>query len=182
MYVCTYMYVCVYSYIRIWWITISNQTLETGKVFEWVDIFRPTMCSPIWHNNFAEWHWTKAVLTCTNNKLSEKQREKQPHSQTLVWRWTWYGNEDARAVAPTSGTLPRRWGKFASGSYWLHSPTRSSVSSCDGQHCVGQTLSINLVPRLPCSEMWTLKLCRHGEPCVFCHVRSGEGRKEVERT
>ena len=126
---------------------------------ESVGMIRPTMCSPIWHNNFVECHWTKAVLTCTNNKLSEKQ----PHS---VWRWTWYGNEDVRAVAPTSGTLPRRWGKFAFGSYWLHSPTRSSVSSCDGQHCEGQTLFISLIPRLPRSGTWNWS-CAGRESLVF---------------
>ena len=32
----------------------------------------------------------------------------------------------------------------------------------------------SLVPRLPRSGTWTLKLCRRGEPGIFCHVRSGK--------
>ena len=36
----------------------------------------------------------------------------------------------------------------------------------------------SLVPRLPCSGMRTLKLCRRGKPGIFSHVRSGKGREE----
>ena len=43
------------------------------------------------------------------------------------------------------------------------------------------TLS-SLIPRLPPSGTRTLKLCRRGEPGIFCHVKSAKGRKEVERT
>ena len=42
--------------------------------------------------------------------------------------------------------------------------------------------SCSLVPRLPCFGMRTLKLCRRGEPGIFCHVKSAKGREEVERT
>ena len=38
----------------------------------------------------------------------------------------------------------------------------------------------SLVPRLPRSGTGTLKLCRRGEPRIFCHVKSAKGRKEVE--
>ena len=37
----------------------------------------------------------------------------------------------------------------------------------------------SLVPRLPRSGTRTLKLCRRGEPGIFCHVKSGKDRKEV---
>ena len=37
-----------------------------------------------------------------------------------------------------------------------------------------QVQYISLVPRLPRSGTRTLQLCRHGEPGIFCHVRSGE--------
>ena len=40
----------------------------------------------------------------------------------------------------------------------------------------------SLVPRLPRSGTRTLKLCRRGEPGIFCHVKSTKDRKEVERT
>ena len=40
----------------------------------------------------------------------------------------------------------------------------------------------SLVPRLPRSGMRTLKLCRRGEPGIFCHVKTAKDRKEVERT
>ena len=40
----------------------------------------------------------------------------------------------------------------------------------------------SLVPRFPRSGMRTLKLCRCGEPGIFCHVKSAKGREEVERT
>ena len=36
----------------------------------------------------------------------------------------------------------------------------------------------SLVPRLPRSGTRTLKLCRHGQPDIFSHVRSGKGREE----
>ena len=38
-----------------------------------------------------------------------------------------------------------------------------------------------LVPRLPHSGTKTLKLCRWGEPGIFCHVSSVKGRKGVEK-
>ena len=46
----------------------------------------------------------------------------------------------------------------------------------------GRPETLSLVPRLPRSGTQTLKLCRRGEPGVFCHVKSAKGRKEVERT
>ena len=39
-----------------------------------------------------------------------------------------------------------------------------------------------LVPRLPCSETRTLKLCRRGEPGIFCHMKSAKDRREVDAT
>ena len=43
-------------------------------------------------------------------------------------------------------------------------------------------ITCSLVPRLPCSGTRTLKLCRRGEPGIFCQVKSAKGREEVERT
>ena len=40
----------------------------------------------------------------------------------------------------------------------------------------------SLVSRLPCSRTQTLKLCGSGEPGIFSHVRSGNGRHEVDAT
>ena len=40
----------------------------------------------------------------------------------------------------------------------------------------------SLVPRLPCSGTRTLKLCRRGEPGIFCHVKSAKDRREVDAT
>ena len=40
----------------------------------------------------------------------------------------------------------------------------------------------NLVPRLPRSGTRTLKLCRRGEPGIFCHVKSAKDRREVDAT
>ena len=40
----------------------------------------------------------------------------------------------------------------------------------------------SLIPRLPRSGMRTLKLCRRGEPGIFCHVKSGKDRREVDAT
>ena len=41
--------------------------------------------------------------------------------------------------------------------------------------------SVSLVPRLPHSRMWTLKLFRHGEPGIFCDLKSINCRVGVER-
>ena len=43
-------------------------------------------------------------------------------------------------------------------------------------------LRTSLVPRLPCSGTRTLKLCRRGEPGIFCHVKSAKDRLEVDAT
>ena len=43
-------------------------------------------------------------------------------------------------------------------------------------------VSLSLVPRLPHSGMRTLKLCRRGEPGIFCHVKSAKDRREVDTT
>ena len=40
----------------------------------------------------------------------------------------------------------------------------------------------SLVPRLPRSGTRTLKLCRRGEPGIFCHVKSAKDRREVDAT
>ena len=45
-----------------------------------------------------------------------------------------------------------------------------------------QCKDTSLVPRLPRSGTRTLKWCRHGEPGIFSHVRSGKGRREVDAT
>ena len=47
---------------------------------------------------------------------------------------------------------------------------------------LGPICITSLVPRLPCSGTRTLKLCRRGEPGIFCHMKSAKGREEVERT
>ena len=52
----------------------------------------------------------------------------------------------------------------------------------EAKYSVPRLIVHSLVPRLPCSRTWTLKLCRCGEPGIFCHVKSAKGRKEVERT
>ena len=41
---------------------------------------------------------------------------------------------------------------------------------------------ISLVPMLPRSGTRTLKLCRRGEPGIFCHVKSAKDRREVDAT
>ena len=46
----------------------------------------------------------------------------------------------------------------------------------------GRVHATSLVPRFPRSRTRTLKLYRHGEPGIFCHVKSAKGREEVERT
>ena len=43
-------------------------------------------------------------------------------------------------------------------------------------------MSISLVPRLPRSGTRTLKLWRRGEPGIFCHMKSGKDRCEVDAT
>ena len=43
-------------------------------------------------------------------------------------------------------------------------------------------VSFSLVPRLPRSGTRTLKLCRHGEPGIFCHVKSTKDRRKVDAT
>ena len=51
-------------------------------------------------------------------------------------------------------------------------------------HCsdhVSHKVCCSLVPRVPCSGTRTLKLCRRGEPGIFCHVKSTKGRERVER-
>ena len=40
----------------------------------------------------------------------------------------------------------------------------------------------SLIPRLPHSGTWTLKLCRLGKPGIFSHMRSGKDRREVDAT
>ena len=40
----------------------------------------------------------------------------------------------------------------------------------------------SLVPRLPHSGTWTLKLCRRGEPGIFSHVKSAKDRHKVDAT
>ena len=40
----------------------------------------------------------------------------------------------------------------------------------------------SLVPRLPHSGMRTLKLCRRGEPGIFCHVKNTKDRRQVDAT
>ena len=40
----------------------------------------------------------------------------------------------------------------------------------------------SLIPRLPRSGTQTLKLCRRGEPGIFCHVKSTKDRREVDAT
>ena len=40
----------------------------------------------------------------------------------------------------------------------------------------------SLVPRLPRSGTRTLKLCRRGEPGIFCHVKSAKDRRQVDAT
>ena len=40
----------------------------------------------------------------------------------------------------------------------------------------------SLIPRLPWSGTWTLKLCRRGEPGIFSHVSTVKGRRAVERS
>ena len=40
-------------------------------------------------------------------------------------------------------------------------------------------LTGSLVPRLPCSGMRTLKLCRWGGPGIFSHVITVNGRKAL---
>ena len=39
-----------------------------------------------------------------------------------------------------------------------------------------------LVASFPCSGMRTLKLCRRGEPGIFCHVKSAKDRRQVDAT
>ena len=41
---------------------------------------------------------------------------------------------------------------------------------------------VSLVPRLPRSGTRTLKLCRRGEPGIFCHVKSAKDRRKVDAT
>ena len=43
-------------------------------------------------------------------------------------------------------------------------------------------MATSLVSRLPRSGTRTLKLCRHGEPGIFCHVKSAKDRREVDAT
>ena len=45
-----------------------------------------------------------------------------------------------------------------------------------------ETRLASLVPRLPRSGTRTLKLCRRGEPGIFCHVKSAKDRREVDAT
>ena len=45
-----------------------------------------------------------------------------------------------------------------------------------------KVLLTSLVPRLPWSGTRTLKLRRRGEPGIFSHARSANGREEVEKT
>ena len=40
----------------------------------------------------------------------------------------------------------------------------------------------SLVPRLPHSGTRTLKLCRRGEPGIFCHVKSVKDSRKVDAT
>jgi len=47
---------------------------------------------------------------------------------------------------------------------------------------LAETRRRSLVPRLPRSGMRTLKLCRRGEPGIFCHVKSAKDRREVDAT
>ena len=47
-------------------------------------------------------------------------------------------------------------------------------------HFFSESPHYTLVPRLPCSETRTLKLCRRGEPGILSHVRSAKGREGVE--
>ena len=40
---------------------------------------------------------------------------------------------------------------------------------------------VSLIPRLPHSRMWTLKLCGRGESGIFPHVSSVKGREGIKR-
>ena len=51
----------------------------------------------------------------------------------------------------------------------------------DSMH-IQTNLIYSLVPRLPRSGMRTLKLCRRGEPGIFCHVKNAKDRCQVEAT
>ena len=42
--------------------------------------------------------------------------------------------------------------------------------------------TLSLVPRLPRSGTRTLKLCRRGEPGIFCHVKNAKDRRQVDAT
>ena len=61
-------------------------------------------------------------------------------------------------------------------------PHRPGGGCSQIENGLAETRRRSLVPRLPHSGMRTLKLCRCGEPGIFCHVKSAKDRREVDAT
>ena len=60
--------------------------------------------------------------------------------------------------------------------------TESNNNSVPWCLACSNLVACSLVPRLPCSGTRTLKLCRRGEPGIFCHVKNAKDRCQVDAT